>query len=548
MLRKIILVLVFIIYALVGLGQQIIQRFYDYVVPGSLIKSNTGSIYMSGIVNNPPILNYKGFLSKLDSIGHPIWTIGYDDTTNLYLYNIRKSKQLANGDFIHSMDIRDTLNNSSQMFMKTDSMGHIKSVRKFIFPQDAYAFDFAEDNDGNIVFAGQINYGYIGPYQDNRFFLFKTNTALNLLWCKQYTAFTDGHFGSIDVFNDGNYLLQGDYLDTTDYFGNPNDYGRLDVCVSKIDTSGTIIWAKLAGNPLFPNPWGVPDAVAHPCKAIVTNDGTIVNGFSCDWYASQFSGAKGDIMIQRIDSNGNEIGCHRYGDQTYGVERLRDIFNDNNGNLVFSSEQLLFKSNYSLNKEWIRYARPSVIIPGSFTGFFDFNEVKPSLYQAIALTETGPPSIGRGCFINTDTAGISGCNNQNIGLFFDQPETPGTFDITNRFTENWLACTDTVFNVNSLPITFADSLSCNSATFVTTHFNNSELKIYPNPFIDRINIEGLSENCEYKITTIESTLLKKGVLTKTNNYQLQLGELRFGFYILTIDFKGLRFNYKILKV
>ena len=548
MQRKLILLIVFFCWTSVGVGQQIVQRFYDYVGPSSLIKSNSGSIYMSGIINNPPSLNYQAFLSKIDSIGKPLWTIGYFDSTNVCLFNLRKSKQMIGGDFIHSIVVVDSANNYYQMFLKTDSTGNVTNARRFVFPQVSNIVDFVEDNDGNIVFAGQIDYGFVSFYQDYRYLLFKTDAALNLIWSKEYKAFVDEHFRSIDVFADGSYLLQGEYLDTTDYFGNPNEYGRIDVCVLKTDTNGDIVWAKLTGNPLFPNPLGSPDAISYPCKAIVADDGTVINGFSCDWYANLSSGGKADIMIQRLDTNGNEIACHRYGDQTYGYERLKDIYEDSNQNILFSNQHLLFKSSYTLNKEWIRYCRPSLVNANSFVGFFDFKEIGQSVYQALALTQIGSPYKAAGCFISTDSLGTSGCNNQSVGFFFDQSETPGTFDITNRFTENTIVGASANINVSSSQITLTDSVSCNTSTEINNYFNEIHLLVYPNPTTENIYIQGLTETCRYRVTSLESEILKEGLVGNDDDIKVSLKGLKAGFYFLTIELKSHRLNYKILKI
>ncbi len=547
--RNIVLLIMFCCVTYCTNGQQVVQRFYENVIPGSLIKVTNGNLYLSGTFAAPSTMpSTLGFVSELDSVGHSILAIGYHDSLNNYRYGITKSKQITNGSFIHILNTMDTLNNYSQAILTTNTSGTIKSSKMFQYPYDAGVIDFAEDKDGHIVFVGNIDHGYVSSYNDRRCLIFKTDSNLNLLWSKEYQGFVDCGLKSIDVFRDGSYLLQGDYFDTTAFLGNTLGFGRLDVCVFKTDTSGNILWARQPGNPNSPIPGGINSAVAQPCKALVADDETIINGFSCDWYANQFSGYKGDIIIQRLDSNGNEISCHRYGDQTYGVERLNDIFEDSNGNIVFSSGQLLFKCNYILNKEWIKYARPNLINSNNFLGFFGFNERISNVYQAIARCQIGPPYKSLGCFVNTDSSGVSGCNNQNISFFFDQSETPGTFDIINRFSINSLIVSNTNINVNSMPILISDSIDCNSNTTISDNLNDTDIRLFPNPVVDNIRIEGIRNDCEFTVLTMDYKLLRKGMLVQSNSYNLNLANLKTGFYILSIMVNSRCYNFKILKI
>ncbi len=75
----------------------------------------------------------------------------------------------------------------------------------------------------------------------------------------------------------------------------------------------------------------------------------------------------------------------------------------------------------------------------------------------------------------------------------------------------------------------------------------SELKIFPNPAVNKITIKGVEVNSEVSISTIEGKLL---LSPKTNNKSvitIDISELKMGIYIITINSNNKSISKKITK-
>ena len=79
--------------------------------------------------------------------------------------------------------------------------------------------------------------------------------------------------------------------------------------------------------------------------------------------------------------------------------------------------------------------------------------------------------------------------------------------------------------------------------------SNSNLKIYPNPAMDFLNIYGLETSnsaCQYVIRSISGQVVSRGVMNSKNS-KLDIGFLESGLYVLTIQNSNKVYHHKFIK-
>ena len=135
--------------------------------------------------------------------------------------------------------------------------------------------------DGGYAIAGDA-YTSVAGVRD--FYLFKTDSAGNMLWSKTYGGKGDDSVSSLVQTNDGGYAIVGD----TNSFG----AGGYDVYLVKTDSAGNMQWNKTYGT-------NYPD---HGLSVVQTSDGGFAilrrqEDFAAFWNA--------DVYLVKTDSAGN---------------------------------------------------------------------------------------------------------------------------------------------------------------------------------------------------------------------------------------------------
>jgi hypothetical protein len=93
-----------------------------------------------------------------------------------------------------------------------------------------------------------------------------------------------------------------------------------------------------------------------------------------------------------------------------------------------------------------------------------------------------------------------------------------------------LTLSDTIFN--SVPINILATTICQT-TGITSSEINTNIKAYPNPAHDNINITGLFYKQEYTLYNLDGRKIKEGVVSESEN-NISLKSLRSGMYVLRI--------------
>ncbi len=153
-------------------------------------------------------------------------------------------------------------------------------------------FGGKEDDYGGIVKqttdGGYIIVGYTRSNSGNKdIWLIKTDNAGNMIWNKTFGGKYDDTATSLDITNDGGYIIAGATLSYS------QDVGRyLDGWVIKTDKDGNELWSKTFGYPYHDLFYSVEQ----------TNDGGyILAGFT------EMNDHKTSIWIVKIDSEGSQI-------------------------------------------------------------------------------------------------------------------------------------------------------------------------------------------------------------------------------------------------
>lgn len=171
------------------------------------VTSDGGYIFTGGVQYFTPF-NYDIYLMKTDSLGNFQWCKTYDVGENDLGYQVR---QLSDGGFI----IIGFVNLGSGYgiaLIRTDSSGGLIWSKAYGGINSDIGFALQLTSDGGFIITGRIeSYGLgIGDT-----YLLKTDSMGNRQWMKTYGMIGYEHCYSVNLTNDGGYILAGFTLDTT---------------------------------------------------------------------------------------------------------------------------------------------------------------------------------------------------------------------------------------------------------------------------------------------------------------------------------------------
>ncbi len=182
------------------------------------------------------------------------------------------------------------------LLIKTDFLGNIKWAKTYsekgrIF-KDERVFYVQKTNDEGFIVAGYTYPSEFGRYD---VLLIKMDTIGNIKWSKIYGGENLDIAHLVQNTKDKGYILVG----CTESFG----AGNKDILLIKIDGNGNIEWAKTYG--------GKKDEEGYFIQQ--TSD----NGYIIVGYTTSFGAGASDILLIRIDFNGNIKWAKTYGGKNY---------------------------------------------------------------------------------------------------------------------------------------------------------------------------------------------------------------------------------------
>jgi hypothetical protein len=451
----------FVLCLYVGNSQQILQKTFNDISPQQTLKTSDAGFLVAGL---------NATLLKIDSNYNQQWVKSYTDS--IFTTSFFKVIELSNGTYLMS----GQSNYISQgtwytWLLQTDTSGNILKTITYNGVNVPQRLIPIENADGTITVAGSQLYSPFGSGDpEEHFLLMKLDTSLNVIWAKNYYFMYQEYFTDIILDSNGNYILQAYSFDSSAV----NDY-RSDILVMKIDTAGTIIWAKQCGN--FVAGTGMGNGIAtvyDKGKILEASDGTIFNGFSVGWYQTTW---EADIVWQKLDPIGNEIESHEIShpvssssdlitsaqlDSNSGISFLNFVHIiklDNNLNTIFSRRLIPYLSNWTISvaKEILSSNDSSFVCMGLVA---DNN----SLISALLTVTDSSYSLGCQSFPNMTYSNLIK-NVPNI-------------NIDSLITDSIAYITDSALTFNLVAGLLFDSVLCNTQSGLNPGYSNLDDVIF----------------------------------------------------------------------
>ena len=249
-----------------------------------------------------------GYSNAVDSSGN-IYTTGFFEGTADFDPGVGTTNLASAGDW----DIFVT---------KLDSSGNLVWAKRFGGSSTDFGNSIAVDSSGNIyttgVFSDAADFGItnltsVGQYD---VFVSKLNSSGNLVWAKSFgSSATDyGDFGnSIAVDSSGNIYTTGAFEGTADFdpgagTTNLTSAGGNDIFVSKLDSSGNLVWAKRFGG----EPTDFGNSIALDSSGNIYTTGAFQD--TADFGITNLTSAgQYDVFVSKLDSSGNLVWAKSFG-------------------------------------------------------------------------------------------------------------------------------------------------------------------------------------------------------------------------------------------
>ncbi|MFZ4123907.1 MAG: SBBP repeat-containing protein [Candidatus Planktophila sp.] len=221
------------------------------------------------------------FVSKLNSAGDFLWAKRFGGTQSDRAYSIAVDSSgnvYTTGYFQATVDFDPGAGTSNltsagatdAFVSKLDSAGDFLWAKRFGGTQSERAYSIAVDGSGNVYttgyFSGTVDFdpgagtSNLTSVGQGDAFVSKLDSAGDLIWAKSFGG-TESDLGlSIAVDGSGNVYTTGYFRRTVDFdpgagTSNLTSVGSDDVFVSKLDSTGNLLWAKSFGGTSFDFPF-----------------------------------------------------------------------------------------------------------------------------------------------------------------------------------------------------------------------------------------------------------------------------------------------------
>lgn len=172
--------------------------------------------------------------------------------------------------------------------------------KQFGSDKNEAALNVVSDKDGNIYVGGNTN-GVLGEsnYGNEDGFVSKIDSSGNLIWTKQIGTKSQDRINWIASDVVGNVYITGDTKGNLD----GNNKGKEDIIVAKIDRDGNLIWQKQFGS----------DSLDIGNVVYVDNQGFVYIAGTTNGLLGKSQFGKSDCFILKLDNNGNKQYINQFG-------------------------------------------------------------------------------------------------------------------------------------------------------------------------------------------------------------------------------------------
>lgn len=443
---------------------------------------------------------------KLDQTGSIIWKKIYGEERGDFGRSII---QTSDGGFILIGDsVKSTGWNTWQNIrvIKLDENGDRQWEKEYEMTANGtkmfqYGYDIKETEDGGYIFVGK---GGEKEEEDgfnsySNYYVVKLNATGETEWEKSYggSLFTASP-RSIEITNDGGYIIAGDIITTHNTDGDGDITGhhfKYDIWVIRLDSNGNLMWQKALGG----NEWEKAGNI------VVTDDGSfVIGGYtgSTDGDVSSNIGLN-DYWVIKLNGDGEILWEKTYGsnmnDEAYDMKQAP------NGDLYL-----------------IGFARTANGDVSQNFGVHDYWLLQlDSEGNLLNEKSFGGQSEDRGKSLNINENGsiiLAGMSNSDVGD-----------DNDNYGYDYWIIQLGGDMNLNS-------------------EVDNDDYSVYPKVTKDYINVESKNQIKSIQLISLNGNVLINKQFLTDHKIKLNFDFLTPGIYVLKTQLKnGKIYSDKIIK-
>ena len=225
------------------------EDFHHYYAGGSrgCTRTSDGGYAISGTIDDG--YHAIGLLLRCDSNGDSLWCKTFGDTVQAGPPHIifEVNQELPDKGFIIAGQISWTGTDTDILVVRTDSLGNLK-WSNYYGHEDwcEMPASIAQLPGGDFLFGTTKQTLLINNFENDAGLL-KIDSLGHKKWLKYYNGPFENRQAIVDLANDGNYLAGSCYAHWEEYV----DYPWQKVWLFKTDTAGNVIWEKKYGDKPF---------------------------------------------------------------------------------------------------------------------------------------------------------------------------------------------------------------------------------------------------------------------------------------------------------
>jgi hypothetical protein len=514
-MKKLVLCVSVLFISLLSSAQIMFQKSYgEFAVDfgQAMVQTNDGGYCIVGGTGPDMIDSTDALIIRTDIDGNQVWSARLAGTKDDFITGITTTDD---GGFIivgntYSSPL-DTAY-SDIVVMKIDDGGFVYWSKTFGGPDYDEAQTVIRSGDGAyIVIGSTMSYSSVTKSA----LAMKIDDLGNQMWTNISESFSSNYFYSGDMDSDGNFIFAG---------GTFNGGGGtgFDNYVSKIDTTGTIVWSKSNGT-----------AGAEFLYDII---GALNGGYLACGVSSTNTAGDADMSIMRLNASGDVVWNYNYGTVEY--DRASSIIQKANGDILVAGYTNIGTSANVINQMVLLKLDSS----GTIIWTQSYGDISLTS-EAYKVLETGDgyalcgysiafDPLGDFFLVKTNIAGASGC--------FEAPlnytRTNNTLASASGYTESVSIIDEfgTTFN----PVTFTNQFSLICYTVgIGEGPESNQFELYPNPASEYITVKSILGSAEAKLSIRDLT--GRILISKDFSNQIEMriytGELASGMYLLSIE-------------
>ena len=312
-------ILILVGYAQSVFAQTYFSNRYEYFgwteVPWNVVQTDSGYMTFGGVNTDATLINGIGVM-HVDSFGNVLWKKYFGDTQvfNYFPGGPGSLVSTQGGGYIMAGSVDDSTGDSDALLYKFDYKGDTLWTKKYGDNSWQAAIQCKVTSDGGFIIIGKTT-TYDPDPGEGDFWLIKSDSLGNIEWDTIYGGQYDDYGLSIDVCDDGGYILAG----TTRSYGvnsGPFSNNATNKYVIKVDNAGVEEWSVVIGNEFGECLWNVQQTL---------DGGYIIGG--CVMYDDLQAISRPNLI--KLDSLGNiewntTYGQIRFNTTLYMVRELSD--------------------------------------------------------------------------------------------------------------------------------------------------------------------------------------------------------------------------------